>query len=47
LYGIIQGLHRERSGKIASALASIKNEHRSGQNHRPSIGEGFAQYRVR
>ena len=39
LHGITQGLEWEETGRISSALASLKIEHHGGQNHRPSLAE--------
>jgi len=41
LYGVMHGLDWESTGRIASALATIKLEHHGGQNHRPSRDEIF------
>ena len=38
-YGIVNNWDWEKSGKLASALASLKVNHKGGQNHNPSIDE--------
>ncbi|AKO64084.1 sugar kinase [Methylophilales bacterium MBRSG12] len=37
--GIVNNWDWEKSGKLASALASLKVNHKGGQNHNPSIDE--------
>jgi adenosine kinase len=38
-YGIVNNWDWGKSGKLASALASLKVNHKGGQNHNPSIDE--------
>ena len=38
-FGILNNWDWEKSGKLASALASLKVNHKGGQNHNPSIDE--------
>jgi adenosine kinase len=38
-FGIVNNWDWEKSGKLASALASLKVNHKGGQNHNPSIDE--------
>ena len=38
-FGIVSNWDWEKSGKLASALASLKVNHKGGQNHSPSIDE--------
>ena len=38
-FGIVNNWDWEKSGKLASALASLKVNHKGGQNHHPSIDE--------
>lgn len=38
-YGIVNNWDWEKSGKLASALASLKVNYKGGQNHHPSIDE--------
>jgi len=38
-YGIVNNWDWEKSGKLASALASLKVNYKGGQNHSPSIDE--------
>ena len=38
-YGIVSNWDWEKSGKLASALASLKVNYKGGQNHSPSIDE--------
>ena len=38
-YGIVNNWDWEKSGKLASALASLKVNFKGGQNHNPSIDE--------
>ena len=39
IYGIVSNWDWEKSGKLASALASLKVNYKGGQNHSPSIDE--------
>ena len=38
-FGIINNWNWEKSGRLASALASLKVNYKGGQNHNPSIDD--------